>query len=196
MKKGEASTSAAMAVFQDFPDLYLIDYHPYRGGTNPNHQGDSQTLVYMKSGYNIAEDRKANFLLNISTWLKGGVKSLIDQNKIVVIAIAPGHGMNSPTGFMHGIVQALAQQYPGNIIDGGHQLIRTMDVLKSATTPGLRSVERHRGTIGINADNTGKVVIILDDIWTSGSTLNACKEVMSTTGPVDIRLFAIGKTAS
>lgn len=187
-----------MARFQDSPDSFMIDYHPYRGGQNRYHQGDSKTLVFMKGGSLYDKNREAAFLRRIIDWLKREVEPSIDQNKRVVIAIAPGHKSDSnPTGFMHDIVKKLAQEYP--VIDGGQQLIRVMDVAKSATTAGLRSMERHSGTIGINGndpDNKGKVVVILDDVWTSGSTLNACREVMLTTKPEEIRLFAIGKTAS
>ena len=42
--------------------------------------------------------------------------------------------------------------------------------------------------------NEGKVVIILDDVWTSGCTLRVCEEKVWTTGPEDVHLLAIGKT--
>ena len=39
-----------------------------------------------------------------------------------------------------------------------------------------------------------KVVIVLDDVWTSGCTLRVCEEKVWTIGPKDVRLLAIGKT--
>ena len=179
-------------------DEYMISYHPYRGGTNPKHKdkSDSQTLVYIKRGV-IKEDRKDKFIKKISDWLMDEVKE-IDKNPVVV-AIAPGHEKDDdPTGFMHDIVEKLAEDHPRRVIDGGQQLIRTKTVKKSATTPGFRDMKKHEGTIEINGkpDNKGKVVIILDDVWTSGSTLSACKKVMRDTKPKEVKLFAIGKTVS
>ena len=67
-----------------------------------------------------------------------------------------------------------------SVIDGRQQLIRIKDVPKQSQTPGLCNEDTHRGTIDLKGspDNTGKTVIILDDVWTSGSTLRVCKEVI------------------
>ena len=114
----------------------------------------------------------------------------------MVITIAPGHEANpNPTGFMHDIVGELLVACPA-VVDGRQQLIRTRNVDKQSQTPGPRSEVTHRGTIELPSlpDNTGKTVIILDDVWTSGSTLHVCKEVIEGTNPSQVKLFAIGKT--
>lgn len=175
-------------------DAFMFAYEPYREGKNPKHNGsDSQTLNYWKSGKIYNRERKTEFCERICTWLKNEVESL---NGPVVIAIAPGHDANpNPTGFMHEIVGSLLANL-SSVFDGRCQLIRTKTVPKQSITPGVRYAETHRGTIGLGGptNNTGKVVVILDDIWTSGNTLRVCEEVMSTTNPVGIKLFAIGKT--
>ena len=180
------------------PDSYMIPFEPYRGGSNPNHtfENGSKTLNYLKMGFTILEECEKLFYENFCKWLTASVVAL---NEPVVIAVAPGHAANSnPTGFMHDFIAGLIQtsECSGRIIDGRQQLIRIKDVPKQSQSPGIRIEETHRGTIEIKGspDNTGKVVIILDDVWTSGCTLRVCKEVMLTTNPKDIKLFAIGKT--
>lgn len=185
-------------------ELYasMFNFEPYKDGNNPKHFNgcDSQTLNYLKGNRLYDERRKNAFYDRIYAWLKSIVESLIGP---VVIAIAPGHEANpNPTGFMHEIVGELLENLAGesnkkySLFDGRCQLIRTKTVPKQSKTPGLRSEETHRGTIATTADNTGKVVLILDDVWTSGSTLGVCEEVMLTTNPKDIKLLAIGKTVS
>lgn len=177
-------------------DAYMFDFEPYRGGQNPNHYGDSQTLNYMKMGCLRDQQRKANFQRKILQWLRSELRGL----ESVVIAIAPGHEANPhPTGFMHDIVGQLLGDPSLNVIDNRQFLVRTRTVPKQSQTPGMRSEDTHRGTIEINArighvDNTGKVVVILDDIWTSGCTLRVCKEVVLATNPKEVKFFAIGKT--
>ena len=174
-------------------DAYMFDFEPYRGGQNPNHYGDSQTLNYMKMGGLRDQQREADFRSKILRWLK---RELYDLES-VVIAIAPGHKANpNPAGFMHDIIGQLLVDPSLNVIDGRQLLIRTKTVSKQSQTPGMRSEDTHRGTIEIidHVDNTGKVVVILDDIWTSGCTLRVCEEVMLATNPNEVKFFAIGKT--
>ena len=198
-----------MANFQEDdqePDYYMFDYEPYRGGSNPKHPGsDSQTLSYLKQGF-LTEDyqqqRKRDFYKRIKSWLKKIVVSCKSDGS-VVITIAPGHKADpNPSGFMHDVVgEFLDKNESLNITDGRGQLIRTKKVPKQSQTPGYRGESTHRGTIAINPSfkdyedlNEDKIVLILDDVWTSGSTLRVCKEVMLTTNPKEVKLLAIGKT--
>ncbi len=182
-------------VRDQFPDGYMFDYEPFRDGNNPNHTGDSQTLVYMKGGTVYDQARKEDFIKRVVAWLKA---QCIGNN--VVMAIAPGHeATKDPSGFMHEIVGIVIANNP-TITDGRQLLVRNETVLKQSRTSGVRDESTHRGTISINPRftvqdlNKDKTVIILDDVWTSGSTLRVCKEVMLTTNPEQVKLYVIGKT--
>ncbi len=142
------------------------------------------------------------FYGRVKTWIKGVVQGLQGP---VVIVIAPGHEANpNPSGFMHEVVGEFLAGNPGLVIDGRMQLIRTKTVPKQSQSSGSRNEDTHRGTIAVNSLpsttaqdlNKDRIVIILDDVWTSGSTLRVCKEVILTTNPKDVKLLAIGKTVS
>lgn len=169
-------------------DSYMMEYHPFRHGENPNHTpgSDSQTLSYAKQGLRDPQRKKA-FYDKVKDWLKGEIKEIAGP---VVLAVAPGHAKSAnPTGFVHEIV--------GDLKVEKMQLIRTKTVPKQAQTPGIRSEEVHRGTIDVSdtVQNDGKTVIILDDVWTSGNTLRVCRQVvLEKTNPKAVKLFAIGKT--
>ena len=192
------------------PDSYMMKYHPYRKKSNPLHTpgSESQTLSYLKQGFLDSPDnysRKKTFCDRVKSWIKEIVVTAITQGDSVAIAIAPGHKANpNPSGFMHQIVgnlvcEMLAKKPSAALIDGRKLLIRTKDVPKQAQSDGVRSEDTHRGTIEINPESPdckNKTVFILDDIWTSGSTLRVCKEVVLTTKPAKVKLIAIGITAS
>ena len=176
------------------PDAYMIDYHPYRGGENPMHtyENGSKTLSFLKQGF-LSGEMKEEFCKQIYDWLKKEINAY--PKEFIIIAVAPGHAeCGDPSGFMHSIVGELESE---GVIHSMQKLIRTKTVPKQSQTPGHRDESTHQGTIAFKGevpDNKGKVVIILDDVWTSGSTLRVCKKVMDESNPKEVKLFAIGKT--
>ena len=181
-------------------DCSMFDYEPYRGGENRKHKGDSQTLNYIKIGYNLKKERKEKFLDDVFDWLKSYCEEYRASD--LVIAIAPGHkATDDPSGFMHDIVGELLDESKFSaIIDGREMLVRTKSIDKQSKSQGKRSAGVHKGTIGISSsfeveDVKGKTVLILDDVWTSGGTLSECRKVvMDNTKPEEVKLLAIGKT--
>ncbi len=191
--------------------VYMMDYHPYHGGNNPYHDEDSQTLVYLKRGTVYDPMRKKSFLSRIKDFLEKLVLELVKQatetgqpQRPIVLTLAPGHGPGSQSGFLLPVIKDLVGKYPGQLIDGSTQLVRTTEVPKSTTTPGPRDESKHRCSIKVCAPpavkvetlNAGKIVFVIDDVWTSGATLSVCGEKMSTTGALDVKLVAVGKTVS
>ena len=177
-------------------DAYWSDYEPYRKDPrNPKHSQEDADLLYLTKSKLFSEEKKTSMCKKINDWLKDKVKAPKEDSPIV-IAVAPGHKEDSnPDGFMHGIARTLLDSLV-DLEDGTQQLIRTKTIEKQATSGGVRSMETHNGTIGTkgNPNNKGKVVIILDDFWTSGCTLNSCKKVMETTNPKAVKLIVLGKT--
>ena len=173
-------------------DSYMMDYHPYRGGPDSK-QSDSQTLRYMKRGWG-AKDRKEAFKRKIKDWLQSEIKKIDGR---VVVAVAPGYKASRyPSGFVHDVVNDVVEKW-SNVEK--MKLIRTKDIPKQSTSSGVRSKATHEGTIDVKgtASTAGKTVIIVDDIWTSGNTLRACRDVVidkTKAGVNNVKLFAIGRT--
>lgn len=185
-----------MKAQKNTPDAFMMDYHPYYKGKNPKHtfKTRSKTLSYAKQ--QILNSRKKQvFLTIISKWIVKEFKKM--KKDSIVIAIVPGHKKSdNPSGFVHEVVDLQEKTSHDKIL-----LIRTKTVSKSSQTPGPRSKAKHEGTIEVKAGSpgcAGRVVVILDDIWTSGSTLNVCEDVIRDKYPraKDVKLFAFGKTVS
>ncbi len=185
---------------------YMMDYVPFHGGEN-DQDLDSQTLVYLKGDGVYDQDRREDFLSRVRGFLQRELLEIGRSSKHpVVLALAPGHKRGPPSGFLlevaQEVLQKLDRKHPNKFEDGFTQLVRTEKVAKSATASGRRNKAKHRDSIdvdtppGVDSEslNTGKVVCILDDVWTSGATLSVCGEKISTTGASDVKLIAIGKT--
>ena len=114
--------------------------------------------------------------------------------KDIIVAIAPGHSPQSLPNFLHPIIGELIG---GNIKDGRDLLKRTKEV-KKAAHGGPRDQSLHEDTIEVTDPSKvkNKVVYIIDDIWTTGSTLRACANLMREAGASDVKLLAVGKTVS
>ena len=171
--------------------FHYMDYHPYKKGKNPNHYpgSDSQTLAYLKDSDGWSTPAKRDLLKRIGDWLK----EVLD-NLDFVVAIVPGHSPQSPPNFLHPIIGNFIR---GNVKDGRDLLIRTREVPKAAHG-GPRSQSLHEETIQVTDPSRvkDKVVYIIDDIWTTGSTLRACASLMLRAGASDVKLLAVGKTVS
>lgn len=76
-------------------------------------------------------------------------------------------------------------------------LRRTKEVPKAAKG-GPRDRDLHEKTIVVSEPDAIKdqLVYIFDDVWTTGSTLTACTNLMYKAGAKKVQLFAVGKTIS
>ena len=180
-------------------DDHFIDYNPlYKGDIkNPNRDPDSDTLYYLKKDTLRSEDRKDEFCHRFFVWLQKILKR-VPKDQDIVFTIAPGHSPTSPRSFIHKLVgKVLINRMR---IDGRGQLVRFKEVPKQEYSKEPRTKKTHRDSIKVAGEgdisklNEGKVVFILDDIWTSGCTLSVCKEKIMETGATSVILLAIGKT--
>jgi predicted amidophosphoribosyltransferase len=112
----------------------------------------------------------------------------------IAIAVVPSHNTTtSPSG-----IQELAQMLAANgRVDATSCLVRHKSISKQATG-GARSVKRNLQTIRVeNADLiVGKEVLLLDDVSTTGSSLEACKQLLLAAGASSVKCAVLGKTVS
>ena len=179
-------------------DSYMIDFEPYRSGTNPNHDYDSQTLNFLKGGTVYDQRRRDDFCDRINEWLSKYLRSVIEEvggASSIVLLTVPGHQQDSkPKEFMLDTICAVLRKPEFVDVKSGH-LRRTKTVQKS-TEGGIRTESTHRNSIKVDDSEfvKNKTVIIIDDVWTSGSTLRACASLVEDAGASDTKMIAVGKT--
>ena len=193
----------AVSFSKQRPDSYMMDFHPmdYETGVNDD---DSSTLRYMKRKTVYDPSRQLAFEGRVKQWLRGYILKNYSEGS-VVMCIAPGHTAYEDTSFMYSLVKEFIDENKDDLSleDGRYLLQRYKTIDKQSNAGSNRSEQTHRDSIRINKDNAdfsevykGKIIIILDDVWTSGCTLRVCEEKVRTTGPRDVKLLAIGKTVS
>ena len=172
---------------------FMMEYIPYQKGVA--HEYDSQTLVYVKSGTVYDPNRKYQFCSRIKEWLTKETLNGVDGRAAIVIAMAPGHKAGSSHSFLSEIIAEIVQANPLKLRDGRTLLQRTATVRK-ATDGGPRDTNLHMQTIEVTDPESvrGRVVYIVDDVWTTGATLTACRNLMVKAGAKEIKLLAVAKT--
>lgn len=114
-----------------------------------------------------------------------------------ILCLVPGHSKNSFNPNMEEIITDLCKTL--DIENGSKILSRFKEVSEAHTTQGIvRNKDTHLESIRITDSKliSGKNIILLDDVTTSGSSLLACKEILIKNGAVKVECVALGKTIS
>lgn len=166
----------------------LIEYHPY-------------WLVY-KMIKNPSFDKNSKAMLEVK---QGNMQYINDLHKHLApllgtnfaICIVPSHkqsdtNRNSPLSIL---AKKLVKS--NNLIDATDSLVRVKSIDK-LSNGGCRDIDIHLNSINVvNVELfKGKQVLIIDDITTTGNSLNACKELLLRKGAVEVAMLAIAKTVN
>ena len=175
---------------------YLVDYHPYRKGHNPLFDDNSDKILRFKDGVEKAIEYFEN---------------MIDQdfnpiwNDCCCVAI-PSHDpknsynssqeSNNPS--IYKLIARLVKKHIG-LHNGSPVLIRTHEVAKKSFG-GNRDISVDLGSIEINRncgiDISGKNVLLIDDVITTGNSIAACMMILKKGGAKNIFVLCLGKTSS
>jgi predicted amidophosphoribosyltransferase len=111
----------------------------------------------------------------------------------IVIVTIPSHDPASPPGALQKLADRLAQN--GNRVDGSGCLVRTQKIGKLARG-GDRSKAIQLKTLKVQNIYLikGKNVLLLDDVVTSGNSLEAAMELLFKAGAKSVRRAALAKT--
>lgn len=119
------------------------------------------------------------------------ILKLTDKN--VVVCVVPSSDPKKTNCGVNELINIPIKK--GLWIDGTDCLVRTKKVSKAATG-GPRSVQIHMDSIEVKNKTIikGKDVFLIDDVSTTGSSLNACKKLLLKAGAKSVQIYALGKT--
>jgi predicted amidophosphoribosyltransferase len=152
--------------------------HKERGGALPEH---SQRIWDVK-------DKKARGLTYFFDYLAPKIKAP------TAVAVVPSHdATRGPTSGVHSLANRLAGEL--KLSNGGACLVRHTTVPKLATGGG-RDIDVHLNSIRVDHPEriAGHIVLLLDDVTTSGNSLMACKRLLLAAGAKEVRMVALGRT--
>jgi hypothetical protein len=114
----------------------------------------------------------------------------------VLLAVIPGHkarDTNAGTPLAR-VVEHLAKE-DGRFVSSFETLIRFRDIHKLASG-GDRGVAVHLNSIRVRQPPsvTGQTVVVLDDITTTGNSMDAARQLLASAGAIRIGGIALGRT--
>jgi predicted amidophosphoribosyltransferase len=162
--------------------MFQGTYHPKRRGTNPLFDHYSQSILDLKE------------------MKPGAVEYFVDKlNRSLtgegyIVAVVPGH---SPQSTSSGIKQvAIKLCHIKHWWDGSDILRRKKEIHKLAWG-GNRDIATHLGSIEVTNKKIvkGSKILLIDDVSTTGNSLEACRILLKEAGAHCIRSVALGKTS-
>lgn len=168
--------------------ISLLEYHPY----------------YVKTihGYikNPFFDKTSGHILDLKNGDPNMIKDLHKHLKSILgtgfaISIVPSHKEKASNDSSPLSIVAKKLVKSNDLIDATNCLIRTKTIDKLANG-GDRSHSVHYNSICVKNSHiiSNKSVLLLDDIKTTGNSLNACKHLLLEAGAREVCMLAIAKT--
>ncbi|HFZ8005090.1 TPA: phosphoribosyltransferase family protein [Salmonella enterica subsp. enterica serovar Typhimurium] len=178
-------------------------YHPYRyrGERNPK-AGDrlSRAMMDLKD-HNNQNHKKAiqtfsSLIIDeLEHYIIGKKENKKDFTSVPFeVCVVPSH----EEGKVSSALQTIAQKICGHYENGkvGQSLQRKTTVPSAHKDNGDRSVANHMATISVVSDVKNKVILLIDDVTTTGGSMIACVNLLKSKGARTVLPLALLETAN
>jgi len=162
--------------------LYIHEYHPYRGGDNPDFDDTSSTILDLKDEKRYAIKRFAK-----------EVRRLVEDG--IAISIVPPHDPEDPDSGIRKVATRIAKA--AGRMDATECLART-DFVPPQSTGTRRSRTDHLDSLEVTSRSVirDEEVLLLDDVTTTGTSMEVGKDLLEKAGAASVQCLAIAKTIS
>lgn len=108
-----------------------------------------------------------------------------------VAVVVPSHTAGGWSAGLEAVLRSSTNRF--NVCPNVLCRVRTIDKLAHG---GDRSIETHLDSIIVQTPESvrGRTVLLIDDIWTSGNSLRACRRLLREAGAEVLAAIALGKT--
>ena len=109
----------------------------------------------------------------------------------VTICVVP----SSNSGVKESGIGKLGEMLAGNGRKNKVYFLKRNKSIDKLATGGNRSIETHMKSIStvLDMDIDNDIVLLMDDVTTTGNSLYACKEILLQNGAREVEMFALGK---
>lgn len=168
----------------------ICDYPPYRGGSNPDINRNTYKIMDLKSA--SAQNHDA-VVIEFGKRLNDGTKRLADSLGITTlqVAIVPSSEQGKVSV---GLEAMLNHVQDVNIIYNEKFIVRDVTVPK-AHLGGGRSYQKNIDSVSVHVKPDPNIpLLLIDDVSTSGNSLNSCREILLKSGVKRVYMVTIGRT--
>jgi len=166
---------------------YVIDYHPYWHGNNPEFSDEDGLLLDFKKGY----DSAVRYFFNKLSYRLDKVYEAGGSITNIWLCPVPSHDPNNKNNNVYDLISRYRKFPSAKIL----KRTRLVDKLASG---GNRDVSVHTNSIVSDSSvklGSGAVVILVDDVATTGNSIKACKSIlMRRTDVSSVVCVVIAKT--
>jgi hypothetical protein len=167
---------------------HIVQYFPYYHVKHKQdwreRYPDTWRILDFKEGKNYAIQHYSNLVIGA---LEAGLKLGNDWG----VAIVPSRQRDRWGDGLKTIANNLHTQHGVGLYS---EALRRHQSIEKLSEGGDRSVERHLGTIALNASNLPLKMILLDDVTSTGNSLKACQQILENAGVTTVYPIAIGET--
>ncbi len=161
---------------------YCVDYRPYHRGFN----GTSALVLDFKNGQVFA----LNYFVNL---INSNFEHKWENCCCVAVPSSDARKTSTP---VHDLIKQWVSLRPC-LEDGSAVLVRSRSIPKLAKG-GNRNMEVHLNSIRINRkcgiDVSGKNVLLVDDVITTGNSVLACASILKDAGARNVFILTMAKT--
>ncbi|WP_414550555.1 phosphoribosyltransferase [Anabaena sp. CCY 0017] len=166
-----------MRFFDSLPDLFYLGF--YRPKDSGYFNEYSNTILELKRQ---KED-------SINFFIKEIRKFLSDED--ISIATVPSGKSSNPSSGIRELAKQLVKSY-SKFTDA----VFCLERFKDSNDDRTRTIEKHLKTIKVANSSVikNKKVILMDDVLTTGNSIQACKKMLLDSGTKEIKIIVLGKT--
>ncbi|WP_035603362.1 phosphoribosyltransferase family protein [Edwardsiella tarda] len=183
--------------------FYCGTYHPYRyrGERNPK-AGDqlSRAMMDLKDHNNQNHKKAIQLFTNLiidelEDYSIGGGENEKDFTSVPFeICVVPSHEEGKVSSALQVIAQKICEHYENGKV--GQSLQRKTTVPSAHKDNGDRSVANHMATISVVSNVKNKVILLIDDVTTTGGSMIACVNLLKSKGARTVLPLALLETAN
>ncbi len=166
---------------------YFVDYHPYYGGRNPKFDERSAAILEFKKG------KPPSTILLFAINIQKQFDPVWNNCCCVAVPSSDSSKTCTPVHIMIKTLITLVK----SLQDGSDVLVRTKTIRK-LSWGGKRDISVHLDSIDINPnssiDVSGKDVLLIDDVMTTGNSLLACESKLIAAGANRVFFLTLAKT--
>lgn len=170
----------------------VVPYNPWwkDGERNPDRNDDTRRIMDLKNPEAYNHQAAINYFGAKFTAGTRKIMGYLDIDQ-VQIAVVPSSKVGKRSVGLEGVIGHANQ---GEVVYNPLFLVRIKDI-DSAHEGGIRSKQQHIETIEVQVvPNPDIPLVLLDDVATTGTSFDACEQILRDAGVKEIYTVALGKT--